>query len=82
MSVRNACHLAADGFIPVVSAWNVFAAHIHTHTYFAKLARYKNILAIYMDFLHLCSIKKFRGRREKFAVGLKCTACLTFVGPR
>lgn len=59
MSVRHACHLAADGFIPAVSAWR--CSHVKCH--FAALREIgsiqKYILAIYIDFpLRLCAVSR------------------------
>lgn len=77
---RSARHLATDRFIPVVSA-KIFAREVS----FAKLARYKNIPAIYMDLPRLRAgprkVGEFGAEEScgKFAVGLKFTACLTFV---
>lgn len=81
MSVRNARHLTADGFIPVCFRVKMVACKMSSW-HFAKLAQYKNILVIYMDLFRLCNIKKFGFSAENSrGIGLKYT-CLTFVSSR
>lgn len=75
MSVRNARHLAADGFIPVVSSWNVFVALREI----GLIQKYSSCL--YRSAAPL-QYQEVRACLGKFAKGLKCTACLTFVGSR